>query len=56
MMTTYLILMLLFAVPVAAKIFADIFFQGGSEAAQIYSWMQHSIVDQSAGRGLQPAH
>ena len=29
MMTTYLVLMVLYAVPVAAKVFADVFFQGG---------------------------
>ena len=43
MMTTYLVLMLLFAAPVAAKLFGDIFFQGGGNE-QIYSWIQHSTL------------
>ena len=43
MMTTYLVLMVLYAVPVAAKVFADVFFQGGgAEAARVYATVQHS--------------
>jgi ABC-type transport system involved in multi-copper enzyme maturation permease subunit len=43
MMTTYLVLMVLFAAPLAAKLFGDVFFQGGG-SAQIYYWIQHSTL------------
>ena len=42
MMTTYLVLMLLFALPVAAKVFADVFFPAAGGFIQ--AWVQHNVM------------